>query len=134
MKKQGPAILAALVITVLVGVGMLAIGGNALLNTASVPVQNLPDTGSQKIANSVAPAADAAQVEQLKSLVSQYQQREQQYQNQLKEAQQQIDQASSEINQYQQLVQFLVNRGIIQVNSNGQILVPNRGGQLQDDH
>lgn len=125
MKKK-PALIAAFVMTVLVGLGMLLVGANALFNPTSVALASSPSTPE------VALSGDAAsQVAQLQALVAQYQSREQQYQQQLNQLQQQVTQSNTTLQQYQQLFSEMQNRGLIQINQNGQILLPrgfSRGG------
>ncbi len=132
MKKQAPALIAALLITLVVGLGMVVMGGNAAVNKNSVPIQDAPGQNAQAVSGSSDPAASSqAQVEQLQSLVAQYQAREQQYQEQLNTAQQQLndaqsqlDQASQTIQQYQRVLVFLQRRGLIQIDQNGRIFLP----------
>ena len=119
MRKHITAFFAALLITVVVGLGMFVIGGNAALNKDGLPVLNSPVTSR----TSNVSLNSQSQVEQLQNLVAQYQQREQQYQNELSAAQQQLDQASGTLQQYQELFQFLVQRGVIQVDQNGRVIV-----------
>jgi hypothetical protein len=125
--KSLPAILFALGMTAVVAITMLAIGGNALVNTNTTPVTNSPNTSS------VAPAsfsADSTQLSQLQQLVTQYQDREKQYQQELADAVQRLNDANTQLNdantqlqQYQQLVQLLQQRGIIRITSDGQVLL-----------
>jgi peptidoglycan hydrolase CwlO-like protein len=147
--KQVSAILAALIITGLIGLAILLIGANALFNksgltilnspasalaAAADPVASNPETSSSTAAATQASAdqaASAAQIQQLQNLISQYQQREKQYQDQLDQAKQQISQASQQIDQangqlqqYQGLFQELVRRGIITIGTDGNIYVP----------
>jgi peptidoglycan hydrolase CwlO-like protein len=130
MKKHGVALLAAFLISLVVGLGMFVIGGNAALNQNGVPVANSPASSN---ASNVGTGAQTqqAQIEQLQSLVAQYQsreqqyqQREQQYQNQLASVQGQLDQATATIQQYQQVLIYLQRIGIIQVDQSGRILLP----------
>jgi peptidoglycan hydrolase CwlO-like protein len=120
MRKHVTALLAAFLITTIVGLGMFVIGGNAAMNKDSVPVLNSP--GDK--ANTDPAAANQTQLEQYQNLVAQYQQREKQYQSELSDAQNQLDQAAATIQQYQQLLEFLAERGIIQVGRDGRIFVP----------
>ena len=130
MKKHGVALLAAFLISLVVGLGMFVIGGNAALNQNGVPVSNSP--AASNISNAGTGAqTQQAQIEQLQSLVAQYQsreqqyqQREQQYQNQLASVQGQLDQATATIQQYQQVLIYLQRLGIIKVDQSGRILLP----------
>jgi peptidoglycan hydrolase CwlO-like protein len=122
--KHATALIAAFLITIVVGLGMFVIGGNAALNKdGSAPLDSPQQANSQQ-ANLAAPVADnQSRIDQLQGLVTQYQQREQQYQNELNTAQQQLDQANTTIGQYQQLFQALIQRGVIQVDQSGRVLI-----------
>ncbi|MFN2145710.1 MAG: hypothetical protein ACK2T7_10185, partial [Anaerolineales bacterium] len=78
-KKHWPAFLAALVMTSIIGLAILALGANALLNKNVLPVQaasllDQPASGGQVI-------VDQASIDQQQSLVEQYKARELQYQS-----------------------------------------------------
>ncbi len=118
MKKHLPALLAAIFTTLVIGMGMFVIGANAALNKNGVPVQDAPGL------DLTSSSASAGQVEQLQNLAAQYQAREQQYQAQLEDLQQQLAQASAEIEQYQRLLAFLQRRGLIQIDRDGRIYLP----------
>jgi peptidoglycan hydrolase CwlO-like protein len=127
MRNHTIPFIAATLISLVVGMGMFVIGTNAALNKNTAPVLNAP--ASSNAANAV--SNDQAQIEQLRSLVIQYQQREQQYQqrekqyqDQINAAQQKLDQATSTIQQYQQVLVYLQRLGIIQVDQSGRILLP----------
>jgi outer membrane murein-binding lipoprotein Lpp len=120
MKKQIPAIIASLLITLVIGLGMFFMGGDAVLNPNGVPVQNSPGAVSTADPSTTA----QAQVQQLQSLVTQYQQREQQYQSELSAAQTQLNQASTTIQQYQRLLQALQSRGLITIDNSGKVFLP----------
>jgi len=120
MKKHATALFAAFLITTIVGLGMFVIGGNAAINKDGAPVLNSP---GDKV-NTDPTSASPTQLEQYQNLVAQYQQREQQYQSELSNAQNQLDQAAATIQQYQRLLQFLAERGVIQVGQDGRIFVP----------
>jgi peptidoglycan hydrolase CwlO-like protein len=127
--KALPAILFALAITALVGVSMFAIGGNAILNPKSVPVTNSPTT-NVSLSNS---SQDQQQLQQMQQLITQYQQREKQYQSELTDAAQRLNQANQQLDQtnqtltaYQQLVQALQARGLIQINGDGSVFIRGR--------
>lgn len=144
--KKAPALIAAFITTLLVGVIMVAVGANALLNPNSVAAANTPgqvQTVTQPSTTDPAAqnsAAAQAQIQQLQQRVAEYQAREKQYQSQLDQAKQQlsqantqIQQASSQISQYQGLLQQLARLGIINVTSSGQITVPGFRGGGGDD-
>jgi peptidoglycan hydrolase CwlO-like protein len=152
--KQVSAILAALIITGLIGLAILLIGANAMFNKnglsilnspvnaqaapADPPATNQDSSSSNAAATQVASdqSASAAQIQQLQNLVSQYQQREKQYQDQLNQAKgqisqasQQIDQANTELQHYQGLIQELVKRGILLIGNDGSIYIRRGGNQ-----
>ncbi len=113
MKKHLSAILAALVITGVIGFGIFTIGVNALTNKNTVPLQNTPGsstttTGSTSTSNS---GGTTTNVQQLQQEVS--------------SLQSQLSQATQVLQQYQSLIQALQQRGIIVVDQNGNIYVPN---------
>jgi len=120
MKKQIPAIIASLLITLVIAMGMFVMGGDAILNPNGVPVQNAPGA-----VTTVDPSSTTqAQLQQLQSLVAQYQQREQQYQSELSTAQTQLNQATTTIQQYQRLLQALQSRGLITIDNSGRVFLP----------
>jgi len=135
MSKHGTALLVAFGISLIVGLAMFVIGGNAALNPNGVPVSNSPASGGALAAGSTNQGqASLAQIDQLQSLVAQYQQREQQYQqreqqyqSQVSSVQKQLDQANATAQQYQQVLVYLQQMGIIQIDRSGRILVP--GGE-----
>ncbi len=118
MNKKITALVAAIGMTLVLGLVMVWIGAAAAANPNSVPVSDAP---GQTTGTGVSPAEIQANIDQLQSLVNQYQQREQQYQAQMNDVQQQLDQADGQIQQYQQLVQFLVSRGILRVDQQGRL-------------
>lgn len=121
MRKQVVAFLFAFIITAIVGLSMLVVGVNAAINPNGVLVSNSPASSAAKSA-SLSPT-DQAQIAQLQSLVDQYKAREQQYQAVINSDNQQLSQASQEIQMIQQLLAYLQNRGLIQIDSQGQITV-----------
>jgi vacuolar-type H+-ATPase subunit I/STV1 len=137
--KTLPAIIAALAITVVIGVAMIAIGANALLNPNTVPVANAAAGGS---VTTVSLTADQQQVEQMQSLIQQYRDREKQYQAQLQQATQRLQQANQQLQQanqaiqqdgqqvqvYQQILIDLQQRGVITITNDGQIILQGTHG------
>jgi hypothetical protein len=135
MNKHRTAMVAATLVTLVVCLGMFVIGTSAAMNKNGVPVKDSPTSGGAAVTTSI----DPAQVVQMQNLITQYQQRdqqyqqreqqyqqrEQQYQAQLNSAQQQLDQTANQLAQYQRVLQFLIDRGIIQVDSRGRIFLPN---------
>lgn len=120
MKKQYTALLAAFAITICMGAGMLLVSGSALLNKNGIPVADSPAAAT---ATARAKSAEEAQIQQLQSLVTEYQTREVKYQAELKTAGQDLEKANSQLSQYQMLLMALQNRGIIAINSNGQVVI-----------
>ena len=116
--KRLYALIAAAVITGLVGLGMLAVGVNAALNPNTVAASNAPGDPATDV-NATSPDAQA-QIKRLQDLIAQYQDREKQYQAQL-------DQSDAQLQQYQQLLVELQRRGLIRINSDGSIQLPRRG-------
>jgi TolA-binding protein len=139
MKSKLPALLAAFLITAVIALSMAVVGVNALVNPNSTSVSNSPVASAAAVTTGV--SADQATVGQLQTLISQYQQheqqyqqREQQYQQQIQQDQQQIQQdqtqlqqAADQAAQIQQLLVTLQDRGLIQVDQNGQITILRRG-------
>lgn len=119
--KRLYAFFAALTITGIVALCMLAIGVSAAVNPNTVPIADSP---SDPVSAS-ASASTPAQIDQMQSLIQQYQNREKQYQTQL-------NQMTTQLQQYQSLQQDLQRRGIIRINADGsyQLLVrgANRSG------
>jgi small-conductance mechanosensitive channel len=118
-RKTLPAFLAALGMTGVIGVCMLAFGVGALLNRKTTPIQ---------AAANQAPVVYEQQttVQQLQDLVAQYQAREAQYQTQLQQATDQISLLSQQNQQYQayqDIVTALENAGVLQIASDGSVIV-----------
>ena len=121
MRKHVLALLAAIVITAITAFGMLVVGVNALVNPNSTAVVNTP---AQAVAGNTADAATyQAQIAQLQSQITQYQARERQYQAALQNDNAQLNQAAQELQMIQQLLAYLQNRGLIQIDNQGQITV-----------
>jgi hypothetical protein len=120
MKKQYSALLVAFAVTICMAAGMLLVSGSALLNKNGIPVANSP---AQATATAVVTSAEQAQIQQLQSLVNEYQTREVKYQSELSSAGQQLQQANDQLRQVQMLLAALQNRGYITVGSNGQIFI-----------
>jgi uncharacterized protein YpmS len=120
MKKQYSALLVAFAVTICMGAGMLLVSGSALLNKNGVPVADSPAAAT---ATAQATTAEQAQIQQLQSLVAQYQTREVKYQSELQSAGQGLQQANDQLRQYQMLLAALQNRGYIAVDANGQIVI-----------
>ena len=119
MKKTLPAFMAALLITVCIGAGMLAVGQDSL--SASAAETAIAETNA---------TLTAEQISQFEQVVSQYQGREALYQNQINQAIEQINtanqtisQANQQLQEYQSLLQQLQSSGLITVASDGTITI-----------
>ena len=127
--KRLQGLIAATLITIVVGFGMVGIGVNAVSNPNSVAVSNSPANTSQASAdvsqasaNSV-PDQAAAQIDQLQNLIKQFQSREQQYQTEIKSLSQKLADANAQADQARQILQALQERGIIQITRDGRIFL-----------
>jgi hypothetical protein len=128
MRKQLIAFIAAVLITGTIALSMFVVGANALANQNGTVASNSPSSQSSVVTTgSTTTSSDQGQIAQLQSLVAQYQSREQQYQTALNTDNTQLAQAASEMQTIQQLLTYLESRGIIQINSQGQITVMTRG-------
>jgi TolA-binding protein len=114
--KHASAITTALIITAIIGLGIMVIGVSAFTNKNVVPLQNSPNssTANSSTNSSVNTAQSSgsttAQVQQLQQQVS--------------DLQSQLSQASQVVAQYQNLLLVLQQRGIISIDSNGNIYLP----------
>ena len=120
MKKHHTALLTAFVITICMGAGMFLVSAGAFLNKDGVSVASSP---AEATATAQITSAEQAQIQQLQSLVSEYQTREEQYQSELKTAGQNLQRANDQIRQFQMVLMALQNRGYIRINENGQIFI-----------
>jgi uncharacterized protein YlxW (UPF0749 family) len=125
-RKTLPAYLAALGMTGMIGVCILAFGVSTLLNRKTAPVQavatQMPVVFDQQ-----------ATIQQLQDQVAQYQQREAQYQARETQYQNQLQQVTDQLNQlsqlnqqyqaYQDIVTSLENAGVIRIASDGSVIV-----------
>lgn len=120
MKKLS-AFIVALGITGVVGLGVVAVGWDALSQTAAPAAVAADDM--------LLPSDDSesgGRVQDLELLVSQYQQRESEYQTRLAEADQQIQEFSQVLNALQQ-------RGAIDIDQDGQISLGRQDFEEDDD-
>jgi biotin-(acetyl-CoA carboxylase) ligase len=115
--KHITALLAALGMTAIVGLALLGIGLNAMMNRNTVQTQDAPSSSTIQ-------AASPAQVDQVQSLIQQYQARDQQYQSQLDTVIQELNQRNAQIQQFTRLLLELQNRGLIFIQPDGTILIP----------
>ena len=121
MRKQVVAFLSAFIITAVVALSMLVVGVNAASNPYGVPASNSPTAPVASVSTST--DSSQAQITQLQAQIAQYQARDQQYQAALNSDNQQLTQAAQEMQMVQQLLVYLQNHGLIQINNQGQITV-----------
>ena len=117
MKKQIPALFAAFVVTGFIALAMVVTGVNALVNKNGTVVSNDPAVTSSTTTTSI----DQAQIDQLQARINEYQQREMQYQQLLQQDQQQVQ-------QFQQFLFAMQQAGLIQIRSDGTVLITARPG------
>jgi septal ring factor EnvC (AmiA/AmiB activator) len=136
--KRLQGLIAATLVTVIIALGMVAIGVNAASNSNSVPVSNSPAQAAQasaattsNVVNISNSAADQAQIKQLQETLKQYQDREKQYQDREKQYQtelakvsQQMNDATAQAQQLQQILVALQQRGVIRISDDGRISIP----------
>jgi predicted Rossmann fold nucleotide-binding protein DprA/Smf involved in DNA uptake len=113
--KHASAITTALIISVVVGLGIVVIGVSAFTNHNTVPLQNSPSSGlisnnSSNINSTQNTAVDPSQAQQLQQEVT--------------TLQSQLQQASQTIQQYQNLLLVLQQRGVIRIGDDGNIYIP----------
>ena len=124
MRKQIGALLSAILITGAIAVSMLVVGVNAMSNQNGTVVSNSP--ASSSTTGSTTAPSDQVLIAQLQAEVAQYQAREQQYKAALDSDNQQLAQNASQIQMIQQLLSFLQRNGLIQINNQGQMFIPER--------
>lgn len=120
--KHVSALVAALVITTIIGLGILVVGVNALTNKNTVPLQNSPTSsvtasdppGTGTGSSSSTTTNTPANVQQLQQEVS--------------NLQSQLNQENQILQQYQSLITVLQQRGIIFIDRNGNIYLPEGSG------
>ncbi len=125
--KKFQGLIAATLVTAIVGFGIVGIGVNAASNPTSVAPSNSPAQAAQAAQSSTTTTDQSAQIQQLQDLIKQYQSREQQYQTEIKSLSQKVADGSAEVQQAQQVLQALQERGIIQITRDGRIFL--RGGE-----
>jgi hypothetical protein len=128
MSKQFGALLAAILITGAIVLSMFVVGANAMTNKNGTPVSNSPVAvaAAASTTASSSSTSDQALIAQLQAQVAQYQTRDQQYQAALNTDNQQLTQAASQQQMIQQLLTYLQQRGIITIDSQGNIYVNGR--------
>lgn len=117
MKKQIPALVAALVVTGFIAMAMVVTSANALMNKNGTVASNSPTTASAASTTNI----NQAQIDQLQSRINEYQQREAQYQQLLQQDQQQIQ-------QFRQFLFAMQQAGLIQIRGDGAIVITGRPG------
>ena len=122
MRKQLTALFSAMFITGLVAMFMVVVGVNAMSNQNGTVASN-SSTSTVTSGSTTVSSDQAQQIAQLQAEVAQYQSREQQYQAALASDNQQLTQAAAEMQTIQQLLAYLQNHNLIQINSQGQIFV-----------
>lgn len=115
--KHISAILTAAIITTIIGLGILVVGVSALTNTNTVALQNSPNASLS--GNNITNTSSNTAVSSVSSSVD-----VQQLQQQVSDLQAQLDQASQIIQQYQSLLVALQQRGVITIDRNGNIYLP----------
>lgn len=110
--KHISAILTAIVITSVIGLGIFVVGAGAISNTNTVPLQNSPNSSATGASNNAAVSSSSSsdQVQQL--------------QQEVNTLQGQLNQAGQIIQQYQSLLVVLQQRGIISIDRNGNVYLP----------
>jgi hypothetical protein len=123
-----PAVLAAMGITLVVGVALFIVGANAVFQPVRAQAAADPAAGTTAANQAAAPdsqmlAAYQEREKQLTDRINEYQQREQQLAEQLKQVTQERDSALGQAQQYQQILQQLQQAGVIQIDDDGQIFL-----------
>ena len=133
MKKQLPALLAAIIMTGLITLVMFVTSANALFNQNTVDVANsTSSTDSAAVVSNT--TASQEQITQLQNRINEYAQREQQYQQREQQLQQtiqndqaQVQQAGEQLQQIQQLLMALQARGLIRIQGNSIMIIGGNG-------
>ena len=113
--KHFSAIITALLITAVIGFGIVVIGVNAMTNRNTVALQNSPNTslvGTSNTSSDPATSSSSASADV------------QQLQQQLSDTQAQLEQATQAVQQYQELLRALQQRGVIVIGQDGRIYLP----------
>lgn len=140
--KKIPAFFAALLITGVVGLVMIGIGGSAFMNTKTLPIQNSQNTTaivtptaqaqnvmvSAPVDQTQTQAQTQAELAAYKAQLDQAIQRINDANSQIQSLQSQLDQANAAINaatattqNYQNILLQLQQRGLITIGSDGSI-------------
>jgi septal ring factor EnvC (AmiA/AmiB activator) len=121
--KKLPALIAAILTTLAIGLVMLVIGFNAIFTTAKAQAAAPADASSLVTTSN----SSGATIQQLNARIAEYQAREQQYQDQINQLNTSLQQTNGQLMQYQQLVTALQANGLIQITQDGQVFI--RGGR-----
>lgn len=113
--KNLPAILAALGMTGLIAIVILAIAANALGTQVGTAQAAAPDTTQIDLEN--------ASKEDLQALVLKYQEREAQYQDELNQAADQLANSQNQVQQLEMILGALQNAGVIRITPDGRIAI-----------
>jgi TolA-binding protein len=117
MKKQFPALIAAFLVTGFIALAMVVTSANALMNKNGTAASNDPAAVAASTTNT-----NQAQIDQLQARINEYQQREAQYQ-------QLLQQDQAQIQQFRQFLFAMQQAGLIQIRSDGTIVITGgRGG------
>ena len=127
--KHASAITTAIIITAVIGLGILVVGLSAFTNKNIVPLQNSPNSSttssavnssstnssansstSNSSANSASSSTSAADIQKLEQEIT--------------TLQSQLGQANQMVQQYQNLLIVLQQRGVIRIDQNGNIYLP----------
>jgi signal transduction histidine kinase len=115
--KHFSALLAAFIITAIIGMGIMVVGVNALTNKNTVALQNtsnasLSNGDLQTISNgsTQSPGSDSSQIQQL--------------QQQVNTLESQLNQSNQAVQQYQSVLLALQQRGVIRIDRSGNIYLP----------
>lgn len=120
MKKQIPALIAALLITGIVAGVMFLTSLNAYFNKSGVAVASNAAAISQ-----ISQTTDIqkVQIAQLQGRVQEYQKREQQYEAMLQQDQLQLQQNQMQLQQFKSFLLALQQRGIIRIQNDGSVVL-----------
>jgi hypothetical protein len=125
-RKTIPAFLAALGMTGIIAMCVLAFGVSALLTRDTAPVQTATVQAPVVYDQTAALQQLQDQIAQFQAREAQYQANEAQYQTQLQQAADQLNllsQQNLQYQAYQDIVTTLENAGVIQIASDGSVIV-----------
>jgi hypothetical protein len=123
--KHFSALFTALIITAIIGLGIVVIGVSALTNTNTVSLQNSPRSNLNSNDPTGASNNSAGSIPSSSTDIHQLQQ-------QVDSLQSQLGQANHALQQYQSLLMALQQRGVLYIDQTGNIYLP--GGSSEDSH